>query len=321
MDAAAILMTNVGLTPAHLLVPSHWPTDMTHEPQSLLIHGMEWPVQYNDSSRHPPANVVTIRTAEGYQLRCDPRSQVMAIRSDRLRYYATEMDTAQEQPQLCEALSLQPNDRVILNMSPSRFLGWPGSVHLLGTEESVEKCLAVGYALGHLIGDGVIDGQTARWRVYTTGERQDPSVLEPVKAWLERAVIDSRPTERQRWLDFDSGYISVQDSVFLNQYGRVLGVRHGNKHFTELMMQCNSTLQRGLVAGIFDTDGSASLASNHVTISQVRSTRVRDARSNARLGTLRYARDSPTDATRHGHCHGHFADPPRRFHASPMLRP
>lgn len=279
VTAGTTVMTEVGPVPIGVLA-GEWPTMYTQPPTGVLVHSEHFPFSRGAWLSRRSADIVRINTNEGYSLECTPDHRIVALRKADIDACSTLIDSATLSGEFIPAGDLSLGDVVILNRGVTPPPSWPGFVHIPGTETSREACEATGYALGHLIGDGKIDlttpeVQDAVFRVYLSGERSDPTVLDPVKAWIERALMDHRLPARNGWLyssekDAVVGnkYVYVRDRNFMDRVCRPLGIVHGNKHVTPAIESTNSTFQAAVVAGLFDTDGAACVSTQHVTISQ-----------------------------------------------------
>ena len=285
-----MVLTEVGHVPIALLAAGieAWPSRTTQFPRLVNMGGYWWDIKPKSVQlTKRAATTVTVTTKEGYKLRCTLDHKLMSLTSEDAPLSDSDplASICVDWPKLREASSLKPGDKLVLNRQPpaqALVQGWPGYLHLKGTEKDAtgELLMATGYALGHFIGDGVYvvnnADQSAQFRVYLHGERADPVVLEPVKAWIERSLVECLPEPRQFWreswdTDASTGlckYLFIQSSAFHTNVCEPLGIHHGNKHVTMDCMATATTFQRGLIAGLFDTDGSACLKTNHVVISQ-----------------------------------------------------
>lgn len=288
------VMTEVGPVPIALLAagPDAWPTQLTLAPRYVQVHGLYWALKNAQMTRRAASDVVRLETEEGYSLRATSDHKVMALRKDAIEGAGNLLATVYTTPRLTSLASLQAGDKVILNRTSLESMnGWPGYVNLEGTMTSPETCMAVGYALGFLIGDGVLtpisspaagDYQVAQFRAYVSGEQAAGGrcVFEDCMATIDVALVavsgDAAAAAAKCWVEnYNSKddvtrveFLQVIDRAFVSKVCAPLGIVHGNKHVTDAVESCNSTFQIGVVAGLFDTDGSACLASNHVKISQ-----------------------------------------------------
>ncbi|MBI3984920.1 MAG: ribonucleoside reductase [Candidatus Levybacteria bacterium] len=184
--------------------------------------------------------VIHLKTKEGYSLR---------LTKDHLIQYVSTMSRYSTKTKWREAGKLQKGDLVVLQNHSSNNT-WEGNY-------SHKE----GYLMGMLIGDGTL--------------KQDKAVL---SAWLPRRTtsVGLTPSGQQAVMESVS-YVamSLPHRVDFNGWSRVknrgeyrlslasikqlaeeLGMRPGYKTITKLMEESSSDFYKGLLKGLFDTDGS-----------------------------------------------------------------
>ena len=189
--------------------------------------------------------VVKLMTQEGYSLRLTADHKVRRVRWS-------------GQAEWCSAGELLPGDRVLLNnhrKNPS----WEG-----------DFSFSEGYLIGYLIGDGTLLEDKAILPVWclqqaVVGEQTDApaaarSRMDAVRCAAREAL--SLSGGRQGWGTVKrSGVIGSAteyqfESVALCRLAGKLGLARGRKVITPLIERASSEFYRGVLRGLFDTDGS-----------------------------------------------------------------
>lgn len=186
--------------------------------------------------------VVRLETADGYRLRLTADHRVRCVM--RFTRYTTETEW-------CEAGELRPGDRVLLN-DHRHAPDWRGAF----TYDE-------GYLLGLLIGDGTLKSDKAVlsvWEPATAVNGPDSNLVAGVSAVMAEALRAARTLPHRA--DF-SGWQKITDR---GEYRLVLGalkslaeragMRPGAKTITPVMEQGSGGFYRGMLKGLFDTDGS-----------------------------------------------------------------
>ncbi|MBI2295049.1 MAG: hypothetical protein HYU76_03170 [Betaproteobacteria bacterium] len=188
--------------------------------------------------------VVKVVTREGHAVRVTENHLItrVAYRS----HYLIEAEWK-------AASDLRPGDEILLN--DHRTLGgWPGA----HTE-------AEGYLLGHLIGDGSLKEDNAVLTVWDPQARREANgnwILSPGVTSMMQAVeqaVRSLPhrSDFRGWQSMVAGRKEIRLSLTaLRDLALSLGMRAGAKRITEQMERGSSDFCRGLLRGLFDTDGS-----------------------------------------------------------------
>ncbi|HEX9140330.1 MAG TPA: LAGLIDADG family homing endonuclease, partial [Steroidobacteraceae bacterium] len=184
--------------------------------------------------------VLQLRTSEGYSLRLTADHRVRRI---------STLTRWRRESQWCAAAELKPGDQLLLNDHRSA-AAWTGR---FGQQE--------GYLMGLLIGDGTFAGQRAvlsAWRpaAVANGEAQAAGVDGVMRA-AEQALADM-----PRRSDF-AGWHAVAGrnewrlrSAAVRDLAAELDIRAGHKTITPAAERTSSEFHRGLLRGLFDTDGS-----------------------------------------------------------------
>ena len=194
--------------------------------------------------------VYKLKTKEGLEIRLTLNHPLMRIKK-RTRY---SIETEWR-----EAGKLEVGDQVVINNY--LYADWKG-----------KHTFKEGYLIGLLIGDGTIKKDNAI--LSSWGRSQGP---EKVRA----AVIDSLDGFRHR-SDF-SGWVEIKERnefrlclASLSDLVFSVGLKPGEKEITEKIEGCSADFCRGLLRGLFDTDGT-------VLVNQEKGSSVRLAQSNLSL--------------------------------------
>ena len=194
--------------------------------------------------------VVKLTTQEGYSLRLTADHRVRRLR---------DCDRWTVQTEWCAAGELLPGDRVLLN-NHRRNPSWEG-----------EFTFSEGYLIGYLIGDGSLCEDTAILGVWNTqqaavaGEGASlsdgaMSRMDAVSAAAQEALSVSRTHSGWCEVRRHPGAGTVTEYRFrsagLCGLAKRLGLRRGHKAITPAIEQASSEFYRGVLRGLFDTDGS-----------------------------------------------------------------
>ncbi|MBM3356270.1 MAG: ribonucleoside-diphosphate reductase, adenosylcobalamin-dependent [Betaproteobacteria bacterium] len=190
--------------------------------------------------------VVRLTTREGPSLRLTKDHLVTRVTSSSRYFMEAEWAAASD---------LKAGDRILLH-DHRALAGWPGA----HTE-------AEGYLLGMLIGDGSLKEDKAVLAVWDAQARQQANgewVFSPgVASMMQSAERAARTLHHQRdfrgWQGVVAGGRTTElrlSLAALRDLALSLGMRPGAKRITDQMERCSSDFYRGLLRGLFDTDGS-----------------------------------------------------------------
>ena len=217
---------------------------------TALVNGERWKSGEAGFFATGVKPVYKLRTKEGLEIRLTLNHPLMRIKK-RTRYRV--------ETEWTEAGKLEAGDQVVINNHLSA--DWKG-----------RYSLKYGYLIGLLIGDGTIKKDNAV--LSSWGRSQGP---EKVRA----AVMDSLDGFRHR-SDF-SGWVEIKERnefrfclASLSDFAFSLGLKQGRKEITEEIEGCSADFCRGLLRGLFDTDGT-------VLVNQKKGSSVRLAQSNLSL--------------------------------------
>ncbi|CAN5139952.1 ribonucleotide reductase N-terminal alpha domain-containing protein [soil metagenome] len=184
--------------------------------------------------------VLGLRTREGYRLRLT--SDHCVRRAKRLTRWANE-------PEWVAAGDLKPGDRIFLHD------------HRLAAQWSGRGTASEGYLLGLLLGDGTLKEDKAVISVWKPAQVANGETGRfGVDGVMDAAVTAARTLPHRA--DF-GGWVEVKGrNEWRLSLGAVktlaidLGLAPGNKRLTSAMERTSSDFHRGLLRGLFDSDGS-----------------------------------------------------------------
>jgi len=206
--------------------------------------------------------VVRLATSEGYSLRLTADHRVRRV-VDLTRFSMTT--------EWCAAGLLVEGDRVLLNNHGSA-TSWAGAYSF-----------GEGYLIGLLIGDGTFAGESAVLSTWSVPTAQNGDVCGAdgiMAAALEATRTFTARADFGGWTSIESRGEHRLKLAALSRFAASLDIRKGNKVITPAAERSSSDFHRGLLRGLFDTDGS-------VQGSQAKGVSVRLAQSD--LGTLEAA--------------------------------
>jgi len=202
--------------------------DLVGRPFTAIVNGAEWPSEGFFSTGTKP--VYRLTTLEGFSLRLTAEHPLMRVTS--LTRYRLETEWTEVQ-------HLRPGDKIVIHNHRS-LLGWEGP----HTEEE-------GYLMGFYLGDGT--RKQGRITLSSWGE------TEGVKAVRDEVYRYAQKLPHRA--DF-AGWTAVRGRgeyrltlTALRQLADELGLGNG-KAITPQMEQASADFYRGLLRGLFDSDGS-----------------------------------------------------------------
>ena len=184
--------------------------------------------------------VCRLRTTAGHALRLTADHQVLAVR--RLTRWSRDTEWV-------AAGDLRPGDKVVLHdhrAAPH----WDGS---LGEAE--------GYLLGLLLGDGTLKDDKAVLSVWqrarvANGQPQEAGVAGIMEAALAAARSLPHRADFVGWMEVKGRGEWRLSLAAVKKLAGEMGLRPGLKTITPAMERTSSDFHRGLLRGLFDTDGS-----------------------------------------------------------------
>ena len=225
--------------------------ELIGNPFKARINGSDFPSTEKGFFETGEKQVYLLQTKEGYHLRLTSDHKVKRV-TNLSRYLINS--------EWIEADNLLPGDKIILNNNRVQN-GWQG-----------DYTFADGYLMGLLIGDGTLKKDKAVLSVWKSKESGSGAVMLEVSSLLS-ATPNTRLTS---WMSIAKRSEYRLSNAYIKLLARDLGMSNGNKTITTVMEKSSSDFNRGLLRGLFDTDGS-------VQGSQVKGVSVRLAQSNPNL--------------------------------------
>ena len=193
---------------------------------------------------HKP--ILCVDTREGHRLR---------VTGDHLITRATHRSRYLIEAEWAAVSDLKPGDEILLH-DHRALAGWPGA----HTE-------AEGYLLGMLIGDGWLTEDKAVLAVWDAQARQEangkwifsPGIASMMNAAERAAWTLPHRSDFRGWQSVVAGGRTTElrlQLTSLRDLALSLGMRPGAKRITDQLEKCSSDFCRGLLRGLFDTDGS-----------------------------------------------------------------
>jgi ribonucleoside-diphosphate reductase alpha chain len=185
--------------------------------------------------------VVRVATAEGHALRLTADHRVRRI---------TKLTRWVRESEWCVASELHPGDQVLLND------------HRAGAKWEGDYTREQGYLIGLLIGDGVLSDDKAVLSVWemaaaANDRRGLPSGVQGIMdAALRAAMLLPHRADFAGWHPIAGRHEYRMQLVGLRTLAHQLGLSSGHKTITPEIERASSEFYRGLLRGLFDTDGS-----------------------------------------------------------------
>jgi ribonucleoside-diphosphate reductase alpha chain len=214
--------------------------DLIGRPFTALVDGKAFASGTEGFFATGTRQVRRLRTKAGYGLR---------LTADHLVLRVKRLTRFQRETEWVAAGDLAPGDRIVLH-DHRRVRQWPGS----HTE-------AEGYLLGLLVGDGTVKQDKAvisAWKParVANGDGAIAGVAGVMEAALAAARTLPHRSDFVGWVEVkgrDEWRLSLGA---VNKLARALGLAPGRKTVTPAMEGTSSDFHRGLLRGLFDSDGS-----------------------------------------------------------------
>ena len=185
--------------------------------------------------------VVRLATTEGHTLRLTADHRVRRV---------AKLTRWSQESEWCAAGNLRPGDEVLLND------------HRTGSTWHGSHTLAEGYLIGLLIGDGMLSADKAVLSVWEmaaaandTGAAQS-GAQGIMNAALRAAMLMPQRADFGGWQAIPERHEYRMQLVGLRSLAHELGLKSGQKTITVAIERASSEFYRGLLRGLFDTDGS-----------------------------------------------------------------
>lgn len=180
--------------------------------------------------------IISLKTKEGYSLR---------LTADHLVRCITNKNRYNLKADWCEAGSLEPGGQILLNDHRSN-VTWDGA-----------HTYSQGYLMGLLIGDGTLKTDKAILSIW-----EQPSVVSMLGPdGIKQAALSAAATMQQRsdfsgWQRVDGRNEYRLSLASIKRLAQDLGMAPRKKMITRQMEKTSSEFHKGLLRGLFDTDGS-----------------------------------------------------------------
>lgn len=211
---------------------------MIGTPFMAQVNGKHYPSSAKGFFKTGTKKVIRLLTKEGYELR---------LTLDHLVRVASQTTRDQMDIQWREASKLQTGDYIVLNNHRVNN-NWKGQ----HTDEE-------GYLIGLLIGDGTLKQNEAVLSVWQNKGRslRGQTGAHSVMAYTNQ-IVSSMPhrSDFKGWMTISGRNEYRLSLAYLTDLAKSLGMSNGNKTITPAMEQASSAFYRGLLRGLFDTDGS-----------------------------------------------------------------
>ncbi len=196
--------------------------------------------------------VFSLQTYEGYLLRLTAEHKVKRVK--KLTRYTTQTEWAETQ-------DLQKGDKILLNN------------HRQNTEWEGKYSFTEGYLMGLLIGDGTLRKDKAILSVWQPDITGSGAVMSEVSQMVQTFFPRS---DFAGWMAIAGRNEYRLSTAKIKHLAQELGMDQGKKTITPSIERTSSEFHKGLLRGLFDTDGS-------VQGTQAKGVSVRLAQSNLKL--------------------------------------
>jgi ribonucleoside-diphosphate reductase alpha chain len=214
-------------------------TELIGRPAALFHNGTLHTTGPQGFFRTGRKAVMQLRTAEGYSLR---------LTADHRLQRVTRQTRWVQDVEWIAARDLKPGDRVVLHD------------HRRGAQWEGRGRFGEGYLLGLLIGDGTLKTDKAVlsvWRRAAVVNGQDEQGVDAVMAEaLQHAKAMPHRADFRGWISVPGRSEFRLSTAALHKLAHDYGVHPGGKTITDNIERSSSDFHRGLLRGLFDSDGS-----------------------------------------------------------------
>jgi ribonucleoside-diphosphate reductase alpha chain len=236
-----IRATNPCVTADTCLHTRYGKCELIGQPFDARVDGQDHASAAEGFFRTARKPVVRIATAEGHVLR---------LTSDHRRRIAKLTRWEMRESEWCASSELHPGDQVLLND------------HRAGADWEGDYTHEQGYLIGLLIGDGVLSDEKAILSVWEMAAAANdrhgfPSGVQGIMdAALRAAMLLPHRADFAGWHPIAGRREYRMQLVGLRALAHQLGLSSGHKTITPEIERASSEFYRGLLRGLFDTDGS-----------------------------------------------------------------
>jgi ribonucleoside-diphosphate reductase alpha chain len=212
--------------------------ELVGTPFAARVDGKDWaaPAGFFATGTKP---VLRVRTREGHTLR---------VTADHKLLVARELTRFRRTTEWRAAGDLAPGDRLVLNdhrAAPE----WPG-----------EGAFGEGYLIGLLVGDGTLKADAAVLSVWTREAVANGAPADGADGIAAAALDAARRLPHRAdfagWFDVGRAGEKRLKIAALRDLAFALGMAPGDKRIGPAVERRSSAFQRGVLRGLFDTDGS-----------------------------------------------------------------
>lgn len=205
--------------------------DLIGVPFKARINGQDFSSTEKGFFETGKKQVYTLQTKEGYHLRLTADHKIKRV---------TKLSRYLIGSEWTEAGKLQAGDRIVLNNHRTN-PHWQGNYNFTD-----------GYLIGLLIGDGTLKSDKAILSVWNPKETGSGAVMLEVSSMI-KGISTARLSS---WMSIVLRGEYRFSNVYVKNLARQLGLQVGNKTITLAVEKASSDFNKGLIRGLFDTDGS-----------------------------------------------------------------
>lgn len=206
--------------------------DLIDRPFLARVDGKHYLTAKDGFYKTGQKQTLSLHTKEGYGLKLTHDHKVQKVK--KLTRYALQTEWV-------EVKNLKLEDKILINN------------HRLNTEWAGKYSFTEGYLMGLLIGDGTLKKDKAVLSVWQPSTSGSGAVMSEVSYLMQSSFPEIRTVG---WMEVTGRNEYRFSKAQIKHLANEMGMYPGEKMITAIMEQSSSDFHKGLLRGLFDSDGS-----------------------------------------------------------------